>query len=153
MAPEVPQHLFHYQNQNNMRLSNMLLKNKETKKYSIQEAEEICIIDDLPIARAISQKVCEFVLPHIPIRTFDGVDSAISYLNQANPVKRTIFLDLEMPDKNGWDFLSIYTPKWFEHVYILTTSEDTENIQKASTFETVADYLIKPLQPEQMKYL
>lgn len=123
------------------------------KKPSIFDAEEICIIDDSCIPRAISQKVCEFALPHIPIKTFENVDSAIMYLRSSKPCKRIIFLDLYMPDKNGWDFLLQYEPTWNENVYLLTTSEDAGDIAKSKQFASVTDYLIKPLSIQKIKTL
>jgi response regulator of citrate/malate metabolism len=123
------------------------------KKLSICEVDEICIIDDSTIPRTISQKVCEFALPNIPIKTFENVDSAIMYLKSADPIKRTIFLDLYMPEKNGWDFLSLYTPRPSENLYLLTTSEDNRDIQKSKLFPSVTDYLIKPLSIQKVKTL
>jgi response regulator of citrate/malate metabolism len=123
------------------------------KKVSICDVEEICIIDDSCIPRTISQKVCEFALPNIPIRTFENVDSAIIYLRSSAPKKRTIFLDLYMPDKNGWDFLSLYEPNYYENLYLLTTSEDARDMERAKQFPTITDYLIKPLSIQKVKTL
>lgn len=123
------------------------------KKVSIREVDEICIIDDSSIPRKLSQRACEFALPHIPIKTFDNVDSAILYLRSSEPRKRTIFLDLYMPDKNGWDFLNQYQPNWYENIYLLTTSEDELDIQRSKEFATVSDYLIKPLSIQKVKTL
>jgi response regulator of citrate/malate metabolism len=123
------------------------------RKLSICDAEEICIIDDSCIPRTISQKVCEFALPNIPIRTFENVDSAILYLRSSEPKKRTIFLDLYMPDKNGWDFLAQYAPGPFENVYMLTTSEDQNDIEKSKSYTSITDYLIKPLSIQKVRTL
>lgn len=122
-------------------------------KISTCEVDEICIIDDSSIPRKLSQRACEFALPHIPIKTFENVDSAIIYLKSSEPRKRTIFLDLYMPDKNGWDFLDLYQPQWHENIYLLTTSEDERDIQKSKQFTTVTDYLIKPLSIQKVKTL
>lgn len=123
------------------------------KKLSICDVDEICIIDDSSIPRTISQKVCEFALPHITIKTFENVDSAILYLRSTEPKKRTILLDLYMPDKNGWDFLSQYEPTWNENIYLLTSSEDKQDIEKSKQFTSVTDYLIKPLSIDKVKTL
>lgn len=125
----------------------------QLKKVSIREADEICIIDDSAFPRKLSQRACEFALPHIPIKTFENVDSAISYLQNSVPRKRTILLDLYMPDKNGWDFLNLYQPNWCENIYLLTTSEDERDIEKSKLFTSVTDYLIKPLSIQKVKTL
>jgi response regulator of citrate/malate metabolism len=123
------------------------------KKMSICEVDEICIIDDSTIPRTISQKVCEFALPNIPIRTFEDVDSAIVYLKSSAPKKRTIFLDLYMPNKNGWDFLSMYELNYYENLYLLTTSIDARDMERAKQIPTVSEYLIKPLSINKVKTL
>lgn len=120
---------------------------------SINDVDEICIIDDSLIPRALSEKVCKITLPQIPVRSFDSVDSAILYLQEASPRKRTIFLDLEMPEKDGWDFLNLYTLNWYENLYILSSSENEKDIEKSKRFPVVIDYLIKPLKPEVIKHL
>ncbi len=120
---------------------------------SINDVDEICIIDDSLIPRALSEKVCKIALPQIPVRSFESVDSAIHYLEQAAPRKRTIFLDLEMPDKNGWDFLNLYRLHWYESLYILSSSECANDIEMSKKFPVVIDYLIKPLKPEIIKHL
>lgn len=125
----------------------------EMKKKSICDSEEICIIDDSSIPRFISQRVCEFALPHIPVVIFENVDSAIRYLSSSTFKKRTIFLDLYMPEKNGWDFLSLYEPKLNESIYMLTTSEDPRDIEKSKQFSALTDYLIKPLSIQKVKTL
>jgi response regulator of citrate/malate metabolism len=125
----------------------------QLKKMSICEVDEICIIDDSSIPRKLSQRACEFALPHIPIKTFENVDSAIVYLKNSEPRKRTILLDLYMPDKNGWDFLDQYQPRWHENIYLLTTSECENDIQKSKQYTTVTDYLIKPLSIHKVKTL
>jgi response regulator of citrate/malate metabolism len=124
-----------------------------TNKISICDADEICIIDDSSIPRKLSQRACEFALPSIPIKTFEDVDSAITYLKSARQKKRTIFLDLYMPEKDGWDFLKMYNPEWYENIYLLTTSEDQNDIDKSKQFSSVTDYLIKPLSIQKIKTL
>jgi response regulator of citrate/malate metabolism len=67
--------------------------------------------------------------------------------------KRTILLDLYMPEKNGWDFLSQYEPSLYENIYLLSSSEDERDIEKSKQFATVIDYLIKPLSIQKAKTL
>ena len=62
-----------------------------------------------------------------------------------------IFLDLNMPLVSGWDFLEALLP--YQHVlcdrcqiYILTSSVDAAEIDKAMSYNIVSGFLQKPLQ-------
>ncbi|MES2560866.1 MAG: response regulator [Bacteroidota bacterium] len=126
---------------------------KHTYSVTLQECEEICIIDDSPVPMAITKRLCQKLLPAIPIVTFPDVDSAIVYLMNAMLKKRTIFLDLYMPEKNGWNFLEIYNPSISDNIYILSSSESEEDKSKAKTHPHVRDFISKPLTFDRIKQL
>ncbi|MES2560869.1 MAG: response regulator [Bacteroidota bacterium] len=122
--------------------------------FNLKESEEICIIDDSPAPMAITKKICERILPNIPIKTFPNVDTAIAYLSSGLIIpKRTIFLDLYMPDKDGWCFLDQYNPSPLDKIYILSSSDDERDLKKAKTHTKVKDFLQKPLTMAQFKGL
>ncbi|MEM9024939.1 MAG: response regulator, partial [Bacteroidota bacterium] len=61
-----------------------------------------------------------------------------------------IFLDLNMPDMDGWDFLEAYqklSPRLARpiRIVILTSSGYHGDIQRAKTYPEVTAYLNKPL--------
>ncbi|MES2778470.1 MAG: response regulator [Bacteroidota bacterium] len=117
-----------------------------TQAFKLKESEEICIIDDSPAPMAITKKICERILPHVPIKTFPNVDSAITYLTTVSiQTRRTIFLDLYMPEKDGWCFLEAYTPTPLDAIYILSSSDAESDLSKARLHTKVKDYLMKPL--------
>jgi CheY-like chemotaxis protein len=64
-----------------------------------------------------------------------------------------IFLDINMPCMNGWEFLQEYAlldEEWKSDVtiIILTTSANPEYITKAKSLKIVTDYITKPLTKE-----
>ena len=67
-----------------------------------------------------------------------------------------IFLDINMPGMNGWDFLEQYNllDKEIESnaiIIMLTTSENPDDIIRIKSWSFVSDYIIKPLTKEIME--
>jgi len=61
-----------------------------------------------------------------------------------------IFLDINMPVMNGWDFLNAYLGmnellKKMAPVYVVSSSADTADRDKATKYDTVRGYLVKPI--------
>ena len=62
-----------------------------------------------------------------------------------------IFLDINMPMMNGWQFLEkIASQNMSPTIYILTSSVDRNYIEKARTYKNVKAFLTKPLTVEKM---
>ncbi len=78
-------------------------------------------------------------------------DAALEYLRSgAEPKPDIIFLDINMPAVNGWEFLEEYnaidqTMRKNATVIMLSTSETPEDAAKAKTFGFVCDFKTKPL--------
>ena len=67
-----------------------------------------------------------------------------------------IFLDINMPHMNGWEFLDAYSKLDKELqsraiIIMLTTSGNPEDEAKAKTWSSVADFITKPLTKEILK--
>jgi len=67
-----------------------------------------------------------------------------------------IFLDINMPGMNGWDFLQEYELldkklQSSEIIIMLTTSDNADDVARAKAWSFVADYIAKPLTEEIMK--
>ncbi len=83
--------------------------------------------------------------------------AALDYLNSCkeNNDKRPqlVFLDINMPAMNGWEFLEHYKklPKEVQGdvvVVMLTTSLNPDDLEKASSEREVTSFLNKPLKKE-----
>ena len=97
------------------------------------------IIDDEKMARSILKTLCNEIKLLTVIGEYSNAIEAIKFLND-NKVD-LIFLDIHMPDFNGFDFVE--TLKYKTKV-VLITSDDQLAI-KAFKYLKIVDYLLKPL--------
>ena len=91
------------------------------------------------------------------IVTKDSGIKALEYLkSKEEPHSDLIFLDINMPGMNGWEFLKEYNKleKALQSraiIIMLTTSDNPDDVAKANTNSFVSDYITKPLTKEIMK--
>jgi CheY-like chemotaxis protein len=69
-----------------------------------------------------------------------------------------IFLDLNMPVMNGWDFLEHFSKEFYPQfnaikVVILSSTIDPSDYLKAKQYEAVTHFLSKPLTVEMLQEL
>jgi CheY-like chemotaxis protein len=116
--------------------------------------QEILLIDDDPVINFINKKVVESEFPHDRIIILEDGLSAIEYI-RINPGKSyLVFLDINMPIMNGWEFLEAISnePKKFDlKIYMLTSSVDESDKNKARENKQVLSYLSKPLKTDFLK--
>ncbi|NIJ55007.1 LytR/AlgR family response regulator transcription factor [Dyadobacter arcticus] len=104
------------------------------------------IIDDEPKARNILNYYIEdFIEDITEVRQAESVDAALEILKTYRP--SLVFLDVEMPKKNGFDFLRSFKEPGFEVIF--TTAYNQYAIQ-AIRFSAL-DYLLKPVDPDELK--
>lgn len=105
----------------------------------------IVLIDDDPISTFVTEKL---ILKNVkePCQFFKFQNARVA-LNEINVIRPNyLFLDLNMPEMTGWDFLDIFRPENTQpEVYILSSSVDERDVSKASSYSIVKDYLSKPL--------
>jgi two-component system, LytTR family, response regulator len=106
----------------------------------------ILIIDDEHKARNILHHyLVENIQEDMDIRQAASVDAALSLLQEFTP--DIVFLDVEMPVRNGFDFLSEVKSPAFDIIF--TTAFNQYAIQ-AIRFSAL-DYLLKPIDPDELK--
>lgn len=97
------------------------------------------IIDDELMARAIISELITSRTEHVVEAEFDSAIEAIKYLNKKKV--DLIFLDIHMPDFNGFDFIDTIK----HNVKIVLVTSDKEYAINAFEYDNVVDYLVKPI--------
>ncbi|GAB3196741.1 CheY-like chemotaxis protein [Pontibacter aydingkolensis] len=117
-------------------------------------------IDDDHISNFLTEKVLEEAEFSTEIQSFLSAEDALNFIKQdyeAN-VPDIIFLDLNMPMMNGWDFLDALAPYKDNllgkcHVYILTSSLDTSDTARSKDYDLVSGFIHKPLTLEDVQVI
>jgi CheY-like chemotaxis protein len=94
------------------------------------------------------------ITEHIEI-ALNGLE-ALAYLTDENkPKPDLVFLDVNMPKMNGWEFLKEHhdLPEKYKAniiVVMLTTSTNPEDKKRAAQYSEVTDFNCKPLTKEML---
>lgn len=115
--------------------------------------KHIFIIDDDPISIIILKKNLELIAVFEEMATFSNGKDAFNHLEKEyiKDEKYVIFLDLNMPEMNGWEFLNkaeqLITSQ-NTTIYLLTSSINKADMEKAKQFSLIEKYLSKPISKE-----
>lgn len=106
---------------------------------------KIVLIDDDPISNFVTEKLIQRnIMQPCKVFSFDNAVDALRDIYQISP--HYLFLDLNMPEMTGWDFLEMFQPPQSNpEIYILSSSVDERDIIKANQYQQVKKYLSKPL--------
>lgn len=117
----------------------------------------LVLIDDDNVYLMLCQRTIERSGKFKDILTFNYADEALVYIEKHIDEKiDLIFLDINMPRMNGFEFLAQATEKFNSQfrakvVIMLTTSTNIDDIEKAKKFPNVKGYMTKPLTDERLK--
>jgi two-component system LytT family response regulator len=103
------------------------------------------IIDDEPESRKVVANILNNFCKDVTILgEADGVASGIKLINQEQP--DVVFLDIQMPDGDGFDILESFETITFHVIFITAYNQYAI---KAIEFSAI-DYLLKPLDPAKL---
>jgi CheY-like chemotaxis protein len=122
----------------------------------MDKLQKILLIDDNKVDNFFHERVIRKFDKNITVTSMLSGEEAIDYLSglQSSELPDLIFLDINMPGMNGWEFLQEYSKFEIGHkscviVVMLSTSEDPEDKERALEQGIASDYRSKPL-TEQM---
>lgn len=110
----------------------------------MQTINKVLLIDDDPINNFVNKKLILKLNKNYQIDEFTDAAQAFEYLKTNTP--EIIFLDLAMPDLDGWQFLELYKHNnYTSPIFILTTSINPNDRIKSESYDFVQGFFIKPL--------
>lgn len=119
--------------------------------------KNILIIDDDDVFIFLSKKLFSRYADGCNVFTCcngkEGIDFIHNNIRTKTPLPETIFLDINMPVFNGWDFLEefILLPQEQiskSNIFILTSSIREDDKDKSQNYFIVKEFISKPLTPE-----
>jgi CheY-like chemotaxis protein len=115
------------------------------------ESKSIMLIDDNFDDNFFHEREIKKSNPEHSVVINNSGAKALEYLKTgSHPLTDVIFLDINMPGMNGWEFLKEYEAlsselKKHTIVIMLTTSDNDDDRLKTKTFPSVSAYITKPL--------
>lgn len=123
----------------------------------MSKREIICIIDDDKVYQYTATKSIQSTDVVKRILVFDDGEKAYQYLTENFSTRENlpdiIFLDINMPYMDGWEFMEEFVklkPKLTKKItiYMVSSSIQEEDINRAKSLEEISDYIIKPIAPD-----
>jgi CheY-like chemotaxis protein len=129
---------------------------------SINKFESSCIIDDDPIfiygTKRLMKEVdfCDTVIVYNNGK--EAIEGLTNISAAGKKLPRVIFLDLNMPVMNGWEFLEDFMkiPNKNQEdiiVYIISSSVDPRDLERVQHYKIVNNYILKPITPTDLQNL
>jgi CheY-like chemotaxis protein len=115
-----------------------------------QMSNKILCVDDDPLTLMLNKKAISKTLNSEQIHTATNGKEALLYFNEQKDHPELIFLDLNMPVMDGWEFLDYFTETMGSDIenikiIILSSSVNPEDYKKAKTYPVVIEFLNKPI--------
>ncbi len=118
---------------------------------------KVWIVDDNAVFRTLVKMQISKIEKNITVEEFEHGKSAMGAVLKYDSDNQPdiILLDINMPVMNGWEFISAYDKldvnfdrTW---IYIVTSSIDPKDFERARDSEYVHDFLVKPIEIDNLK--
>lgn len=117
----------------------------------------VLLIEDDPITIMVCDRIIKMTDFATNVISLQNGKYAIDYMRQivgdGAPHPEVIFLDINMPVMNGWDFLEEFEELQAQlslvpQIFILSSTVDPEDYKRAKSYSAVKDFISKPLSKE-----
>lgn len=125
----------------------------------MNKVQTCCIIDDDPIFVYGTKRIIKEVDFATSILVYGNGQEALDGLKKLcmarEPLPDVIFLDLNMPILNGWEFLDEFKNCKSKRskkiiIYIISSSVDPRDLERVKNYEQVDTYILKPITPDDL---
>lgn len=114
--------------------------------------KEVWVIDDDKILGPLMVRFLKKMDPNLEVVWFEDGELALLEIVKSKSHPSLILLDLFMPILDGWQFLDEYTKAVdkpaYARVYILSSSLDPRDRERAEKHPLVDGFLTKPISPD-----
>ncbi len=119
----------------------------------------LLVDDDADFNQFHKHEIRKVSVPSVVLTKNTAIE-ALEYLKsregEKDPIPDLIFLDINMPLMNGWEFLHEYSLldirlRGKTIIIVLTASNNPRDVARSRTLDSVSDCLTKPLTKEKME--
>jgi CheY-like chemotaxis protein len=126
---------------------------EKNKKY-----KRVLLIDDDPIINHINKRLMEIHNVAQNIECCLSAEEALTYLKNQADFPEIIFLDIQMPAMDGFEFLESYatlpeSSKKNTRLIVLSSTDNHNELEKIHDNKAVYGFFSKPLAQAQIKSL
>lgn len=121
----------------------------------MKKLQKVLLVDDDDIVNSINKVIIKHSKFADEIISETVASRAIEYIKShrdEGTLPELIFLDINMPEMDGWDFMDEYSKLGLEddgpRIIMLTSSINPRDENRASLIDEITDFLSKPLSPE-----
>lgn len=126
----------------------------------MNENVNVCIIDDDDIYQYTMSAALESINSVNRIQVFlDGAEAMDFFLDNISNTEElpdVIFLDINMPIMDGFEFMEEYVkikPKVGKQItiYMVSSSMDPKDVERSRKISEISDYIVKPIRETQLR--
>lgn len=122
--------------------------------------DRFIIIDDDTVNNTVCKLCVRALFDNMDVveitKAREGLDFIQNHYSESDPVVTVLFLDINMPIVTGWDFLDRFhqfppTIKEQIKIFMISSSIDQRDYERAHNNPYVIDFIVKPLLVEKVQ--